>query len=139
MFEHLAELRHAHQQCFLLCPDPCPALHQSGRNQKTQVVGAEVDCRSDTLGGVQWGIFLFFGGMIFLGTTMVYFLYPETKGLAMEDAPNVFKDHWYWKRYAQRPNRLREAVSTSSQTQGINSVPTELDGEAADMAKASVC
>ena len=59
---------------------------------------------------LQWGIFLFFGGMIFLGTTMVYFLYPETKGLAMEDAPNVFKDHWYWKRYAQRPNRLREAV-----------------------------
>ena len=63
---------------------------------------------------LQWGIFLFFGAMIFIGTVMVYFLYPETKGLAMEDAPNVFKDHWYWKRYGARPNRLKEAVRPSS-------------------------
>ena len=59
---------------------------------------------------MQWGIFLFFGGMVVLATITVYFFYPETKGLAMEDAPNVFKDHWFWKRYAGRPNRLRETV-----------------------------
>ena len=39
-----------------------------------------------------------------LATTTVFFLYPETKGLAMEDAPNVFKYHWFWKRYANRPD-----------------------------------
>ena len=26
--------------------------------------------------------------------------YPETKGLAIEDAPKIFKRHWFWKRYA---------------------------------------
>lgn len=26
--------------------------------------------------------------------------YPETKGLAIEDAPKVFQKHWFWKRYA---------------------------------------
>ncbi len=26
--------------------------------------------------------------------------YPETRGLAIEDAPKVFRKHWFWKRYA---------------------------------------
>ena len=26
--------------------------------------------------------------------------YPETRGLAIEDAPRVFRKHWFWKRYA---------------------------------------
>ena len=59
---------------------------------------------------LQWGIFLFFGGMVVIATITVYFFYPETKGLAMEDAPNVFKEHWFWHRYAGRPNRMRDVV-----------------------------
>lgn len=45
--------------------------------------------------------------MILLATVTVFFLYPETRGLAMEDAPNVFKHHWFWKRYASRPDADR--------------------------------
>ena len=30
------------------------------------------------------------------------FRYPETKGLGMEEAPKIFKKHWYWKRYANQ-------------------------------------
>ena len=26
--------------------------------------------------------------------------YPETKGLAIEECPKVFRKHWFWKRYA---------------------------------------
>ena len=74
-----------------------------GVHRVAACTGPEVECS-------QWGIFLFFGGMVVLATVTVYFFYPETKGLSMEDAPNVFKDHWYWSRYAGRPNRLRETV-----------------------------
>ncbi|KAK9809510.1 hypothetical protein WJX73_006177 [Symbiochloris irregularis] len=64
----------------------------------------------------KWGIFLFFSGMIVLATVTVYFLYPETKGLAMEDAPNVFKYHWYWKRFAEDNSRVRDTELLGQQS-----------------------
>ena len=33
------------------------------------------------------------------GTLFVYFLFPETKGIPIEEVPNIFKRHWYWKRF----------------------------------------
>lgn len=48
---------------------------------------------------VQWGIFLFFGIFTVAGTLFVYFLFPETKGIPIEEVPNVFKRHWYWRRF----------------------------------------
>lgn len=48
---------------------------------------------------MQWGIFLFFGLFCVAGTLFVYFLFPETKGIPIEDVPNIFKRHWYWKRF----------------------------------------
>ena len=45
-------------------------------------------------------------------------LHTETKGLAMEDAPNVFKHHWFWRHYANRPDadraRDQELLGASS-------------------------
>ena len=43
--------------------------------------------------------------MVLIMTVVVYFLYPETKGLAIEDTPKVFKKHWFWKHYANAPDR----------------------------------
>lgn len=57
---------------------------------------------------LRWGIFLFFAGCIFFMTVFVYFLYPETKGLAIEDAPKIFKKHWFWKRYANQVDRTMD-------------------------------
>lgn len=48
---------------------------------------------------LQWGIFLFFGIFTVAGTLFVYFLFPETKGIPIEEVPNVFKRHWYWRRF----------------------------------------
>ena len=48
----------------------------------------------------QWGIFLFFGFWIVVATVAVYFLYPETKGLPIEECPLIFRHHWFWKRFA---------------------------------------
>lgn len=47
----------------------------------------------------KWGIFLFFGLFCVAGTLFVYFLFPETKGIPIEEVPNIFKRHWYWKRF----------------------------------------
>lgn len=33
------------------------------------------------------------------GTLFVYFLFPETKGIPIEEVPNIFKRHWYWRRF----------------------------------------
>lgn len=48
---------------------------------------------------LQWGIFLFFGIFTVAGTLFVYFLFPETKGIPIEEVPNIFKRHWYWRRF----------------------------------------
>ena len=42
----------------------------------------------------KWGIFMFFAGMVGIMTLTVFFFYPETKGLPIEEAPHVFADHW---------------------------------------------
>jgi hypothetical protein len=42
----------------------------------------------------KWGIFMFFAGMVVVMTITVAALYPETKGLPIEEAPHVFADHW---------------------------------------------
>lgn len=47
----------------------------------------------------KWGIFLFFGIFTVAGTLFVYFLFPETKGIPIEEVPNIFKRHWYWRRF----------------------------------------
>ena len=43
---------------------------------------------------MRWGLFFFFGGMCIIMTVTVYLFYPETKGLGIEETPEVFKRHW---------------------------------------------
>ena len=66
------------------------------------------ECES---GDLQWGIFLFFGLFCVAGTLFVVFLFPETKGIPIEEVPNIFKRHWYWKRFVQSPD-AKPAVET---------------------------
>jgi hypothetical protein len=43
---------------------------------------------------MRWGLFFFFAGMCVLMTITVYGFYPETKGLGIEETPQVFQKHW---------------------------------------------
>ena len=43
----------------------------------------------------KYSIFFFFAGMVAVMTAVVYLLYPETKGLPIEEAPHVFANHWW--------------------------------------------
>jgi sugar porter (SP) family MFS transporter len=48
---------------------------------------------------MQWGVFLFFAGMVLLATLFVIFFIPETKGVPIETLNEVsFAKHWFWKR-----------------------------------------
>ncbi|PKU66034.1 hexose carrier protein HEX6 [Dendrobium catenatum] len=48
---------------------------------------------------LKWGIFFFFGGWMFLITMFVFFFLPETKGLKLEEMDQLWKQHWYWKKF----------------------------------------
>ena len=47
-----------------------------------------------------------------MGTLFVIFLFPETKGIPIEEVPNIFRNHWFWRRYAGDPG---EAVRLQKQ------------------------
>ena len=49
---------------------------------------------------VQYGVFLFFGGFQFLALLYCIFLQPETRGIPIEEAANVVRAHWFWRRVA---------------------------------------
>jgi hypothetical protein len=44
------------------------------------------------IAAIGWKYWLFFLGMLLLFLIMVYFTYPETKGLTLEELANLFED-----------------------------------------------
>lgn len=44
-------------------------------------------------------MFLFFAGWVVIMTLFTYLLFPETKGVPLEDVANLWKQHPIWKRY----------------------------------------
>lgn len=49
---------------------------------------------------MQYGVFLFFAGCVFLSGVLVYFMFPETNGVPVETAHAVFRDHPIWMKIA---------------------------------------
>ncbi|KAK6936883.1 Major facilitator, sugar transporter-like [Dillenia turbinata] len=48
----------------------------------------------------KYGTFFFFGGWVAVMTMFVHLFLPETKGVPIEQMENVWKSHWFWKRFA---------------------------------------
>ncbi|KAL0857217.1 hypothetical protein Bca101_062371 [Brassica carinata] len=48
---------------------------------------------------MKFGLFYFFGGMVAIMTIFIYFLFPETRGVPIEEMGRVWKQHWFWKNY----------------------------------------
>lgn len=57
-------------------------------------MGARAQTYLSMLCSMRWGLFFFFAGMCVLMTITVYGFYPETKGLGIEETPQVFQKHW---------------------------------------------
>ncbi|KAG5225704.1 hypothetical protein OIU78_023864 [Salix suchowensis] len=47
---------------------------------------------------LKYGIFLLFGGLIFIMSTFIFFLLPETKQVPIEEVYLLWQNHWFWKR-----------------------------------------
>ncbi|CAN6990913.1 unnamed protein product [Brassica rapa subsp. trilocularis] len=48
---------------------------------------------------MKFGLFYFFAGMVAIMTIFIYFLFPETRGVPIEEMGRVWKQHWFWKSY----------------------------------------
>lgn len=49
---------------------------------------------------MEWGVFLFFAGLLCISGTLIYFFLPETKGYGIEHIYTRLERHWFWRRYA---------------------------------------
>ncbi|KAJ4837750.1 species-specific tRNA processing [Turnera subulata] len=50
---------------------------------------------------LKFGLFLFFAFFVVVMTIFVYIFLPETKGIPIEEMGQVWKSHWYWKRFVE--------------------------------------
>ncbi|KAK6158967.1 hypothetical protein DH2020_006281 [Rehmannia glutinosa] len=48
---------------------------------------------------LKYGIFLLFAGLIFIMSSFIFFLLPETKQVPIEEIHLLWQNHWFWKRY----------------------------------------
>ncbi|CAI9780995.1 unnamed protein product [Fraxinus pennsylvanica] len=53
---------------------------------------------------MKFGLFIFFAFFVVLMTVFCYFFMPETKNIPIEDITQVWRDHWFWKRFMNDPN-----------------------------------
>ncbi|XP_058086192.1 hexose carrier protein HEX6-like [Magnolia sinica] len=51
------------------------------------------------------GIFFFFGVWVVVMTGFIYLLLPETKNMPIEKMEEVWREHWFWKRFVADGNR----------------------------------
>ncbi|MCL7032047.1 hypothetical protein MKW94_004652 [Papaver nudicaule] len=61
---------------------------------------------------MKFGLFFFFGVMVAIMTVFVYLFVPETKGIPIEEMSQVWKDHWYWKRFIPQDVELEQKRKT---------------------------
>ncbi|XP_048599918.1 sugar transport protein 10-like [Brassica napus] len=48
---------------------------------------------------MKFGLFYFFAGMVAIMTIFIYFLFPDTRGVPIEEMGRIWKQHWFWKNY----------------------------------------
>ncbi|KAL5815338.1 hypothetical protein ACOSQ3_026123 [Xanthoceras sorbifolium] len=54
---------------------------------------------------MKFGLFLFFAFFVAVMTGFIYFFLPETKNIPIEEMSRVWREHWFWKRYALQENQ----------------------------------
>ena len=60
---------------------------------------------------LRYGVFIFFGAFQFLALLYNIFLQPETCGVPIEEAANVVRAHWLWRRVAYPGKRKMGLMS----------------------------
>eukprot|EP00250_Pteridium_aquilinum_P028921 c38102_g1_i1 orf=85-1611(+) len=47
---------------------------------------------------IKYATFLLFATLVFIMSAFVYFFVPETKGIPIDDAVYLWREHWFWKK-----------------------------------------
>ena len=58
--------------------------------------------------GLKSGFFIFFAALVTIMTVFVYMFVPETKNIPIENMTEVWKRHWYWKRFMPAQDNVLE-------------------------------
>ncbi|KAK6147572.1 hypothetical protein DH2020_018484 [Rehmannia glutinosa] len=53
---------------------------------------------------MKYGLFIFFAFFVVVMTLFCYFFMPETKNIPIEEMTQVWRNHWFWKRFMNDPN-----------------------------------
>ncbi|KAK6128472.1 hypothetical protein DH2020_037786 [Rehmannia glutinosa] len=53
---------------------------------------------------MKYGLFIFFAFFVVVMTVFCYFFMPETKNIPIEEMTQVWRSHWFWKRFMNDPN-----------------------------------
>ncbi|KAL9148304.1 hypothetical protein ABFS82_12G033100 [Erythranthe guttata] len=67
----------------------------------TFIVG---QCFLTMLCAMKYGLFIFFAFFVAVMTVFCYFFMPETKNIPIEEMTQVWRSHWFWKRFMNDPN-----------------------------------
>lgn len=60
---------------------------------------------------LKYGIFLLFAGLIFIMSSFIFFLLPETKRVPIEEVYLLWKDHWFWKKYVDDEKDIKKPTT----------------------------
>ncbi|KAJ7186331.1 hypothetical protein O6H91_06G019400 [Diphasiastrum complanatum] len=74
----------------------------------------------------RYGIFLFFAGFVVIMTIFVYLLVPETKGVAIDDMVNVWRRHWFWRRFVVDSDAVPAWRESSNKISAADQQPDEV-------------
>ncbi|KAG8368063.1 hypothetical protein BUALT_Bualt15G0006400 [Buddleja alternifolia] len=64
---------------------------------------------------MKFGVFIFFAFFLVMIITYCYFLMPERKNISVEAMTQVWREHWFWKRFMNDPNDHVNEASRKTQ------------------------
>lgn len=73
---------------------PAAALNTASNMLFTFVIGQSF---VTMLCSMEWGVFIFFAGMVAIMTAWVIIFLPETRGKDLENVFKLFQEHWFWR------------------------------------------
>ncbi|PKA64711.1 Sugar transport protein 14 [Apostasia shenzhenica] len=78
-------------------------------------------CFLASLCHLRFGIFILFACMIVIMTLFIFFLLPETKQVPIEEISQLWKEHWFWRKFVCEEDELREMQQKASSSSSSSS------------------
>jgi len=81
----------------------------------------------DMLTTMKYGTFIFFGLITFGGAAFIYFFFPETKNLSLEEMDTLFGSTGVAQADAERMREVAKEVGLEDAVRGNSAVPRDID------------